>query len=94
MTDAEHDPVSGLESATWWTRGKAIIVDPVLERVGRFRSQSIPLWIYRDNHIIVCKFFSIWKCTNVGWIFKSALWTTLQQHIQLDVLCIALQKVA
>ena len=30
MTDAEHDPVSGLESATWWTRGKAIIIDAAL----------------------------------------------------------------
>ena len=30
MTDAEHDPVSELESATWWTRGKAIIIDAAL----------------------------------------------------------------
>ena len=30
MTDAEHDPVSELESATWWTRGKAIIIDTAL----------------------------------------------------------------
>ena len=30
MTDAEHDPVSELESATWWTRGKAVIIDSAL----------------------------------------------------------------
>ncbi|MBT5205925.1 MAG: RDD family protein [Acidimicrobiaceae bacterium] len=30
MTDAEHDPVSELESATWWTRCKAIIIDTAL----------------------------------------------------------------
>ena len=30
MTDADLDPVSGLESATWWTRGKAAIIDALL----------------------------------------------------------------
>ena len=30
MTDADHDPVSDLESATWWTRGKAVIIDALL----------------------------------------------------------------
>ena len=30
MTDADHDPVSDLESATWWTRGKAAIIDALL----------------------------------------------------------------
>ena len=30
MTDAYLDPVSDLESATWWTRGKAVIIDALL----------------------------------------------------------------
>ena len=30
MTDADLDPVSDLESATWWTRGKAAIIDALL----------------------------------------------------------------
>ena len=30
MSDADHDPVSELESATWWTRGKAVIIDAAL----------------------------------------------------------------
>ena len=30
MTDAEHDSVSELESASWWTRGKAVIIDAAL----------------------------------------------------------------
>lgn len=30
MTDADHGPVSDLESATWWTRGKAVIIDALL----------------------------------------------------------------
>jgi uncharacterized RDD family membrane protein YckC len=30
MTDADLDPVSDLESATWWTRAKAAIIDALL----------------------------------------------------------------